>query len=224
MWVYNILHSCNSVDQLNRCKEKYYDKMHPTDLHYLQSLPDECQYPAARCAMGNGICMFSKSASSGVESMNRANGPVRQRTAVDILTSVMLLLNLEADRFRRYKQLAWEREEVLTDKGMRLMEECYEGVEVRDYIVNLVPIEDGHRATVKRCTVNASQYTVFIPPNNGLHGSRFGSCTCGKPATSGVPCNHMVVVAKSCVVEGLSRIQLMPYWWTTAHWRAQYPL
>ncbi len=97
MWVYNILNSCNSINQLNRCKEKYYKKMHPTDLHYLQTLPDECQYPAARCAMGNGISMFSKSASLGVESMNKANSPMRQQTAVDILIAVMLLLNLEGE-------------------------------------------------------------------------------------------------------------------------------
>ena len=39
-----------------------------------------------------------------------------------------------------------------------------------------------------------------------------------------MPCQHMVVVVKSTSIEGLSRIQIMPYWWTTTHWRAQYPL
>ncbi len=76
--------------------------------------------------------------------MNKANSPMRQRTAVDILVAVMLLLNLEGEQFRRYRQLAWEREDLLTDKGMRLMEECFEGVEVRDYIMSLVPIDNGH--------------------------------------------------------------------------------
>jgi hypothetical protein len=33
----------------------------------------------------------------------------------------------------------------------------------------------------------------------------------------------MVVVAKSSNIEGLTRIQIMPYWWTTAQWRQQYP-
>jgi hypothetical protein len=47
LWVYNILSSCHSVDRIEQCKDKNYDKMHPTDLHYLQKLPDECQYPAA---------------------------------------------------------------------------------------------------------------------------------------------------------------------------------
>ncbi len=70
LWMYNLLSSCNSVKQLENNKTKYYDKMHPTNLHYLTKLPDRSQYPAVRCAMGDNICMFSKSALSGVESMN----------------------------------------------------------------------------------------------------------------------------------------------------------
>jgi hypothetical protein len=72
LWMYNLFSSCNSVKQLENNKSKYYNKMHPTDLHYLTKLPDRSQYPATRCAMGDNICMFSKSASSGVESMNKA--------------------------------------------------------------------------------------------------------------------------------------------------------
>jgi hypothetical protein len=140
LWVFNILNSCNSVAQLDHYKQKYYEKMYPTNLHYLQKLPDECQYPAARCAMVDGICMFSKSASSGVEWMNRANQVARQRTAVDVLNGVILLLKLEAEQFHRYKQLAWQQEDVLTDKGMKLMEECFDSMNVRDYQMTVVPI------------------------------------------------------------------------------------
>jgi hypothetical protein len=73
LWVYNKLSNCNLVSQLEHCKAMYYKHMHSTDLHYLTKLPDRCQYPAARCAMGENICMYSKTASSGLESMNRAN-------------------------------------------------------------------------------------------------------------------------------------------------------
>jgi hypothetical protein len=38
LWMYNLLASCNSVKQLENNKEKYYNKMHPTDLHYLTKL------------------------------------------------------------------------------------------------------------------------------------------------------------------------------------------
>jgi hypothetical protein len=97
--MYNLLSSCNSVKQIENNKTKYYNKMHSTNIHYLTKLPDRSQYPAARCAMGNNICMFSKLASSGVESMNKANQLARQRTAVDILNAVILLIKLEGERF-----------------------------------------------------------------------------------------------------------------------------
>jgi hypothetical protein len=108
------------------------------------------------------------------------------------------------------------------DKGMKLMDECFDSMNVRDYQMTVVSINDGHRATVCKAMVNSTRFTVVIPSAGHL-GSRFGSCTCGQPATDGVPCKHMVVVAKSSSITGLSRIQIMPYCWTTAHWQAQYP-
>ena len=65
LWMFNILCLCNSMMELDRKKAKYYNKLHPTDYHYLTVLPDD--------AMGENICMFGKSASSGVELMNNAN-------------------------------------------------------------------------------------------------------------------------------------------------------
>jgi hypothetical protein len=47
--------------------------MHPTDRHYLFIIVDEMQFTAARCTMGDSVCMYGKSVSCGVESMNRAN-------------------------------------------------------------------------------------------------------------------------------------------------------
>ena len=186
-------------------------------------LPDECQYAAVRCAMGSNICMFGKSASSGVESMNNANHIARQKTAVDALNGILLLLKLEAERFERYKEVAWKRDETLTDKGLRLMEECFDDVRVRDYNITITTIESGHRAIVKRAIINGNTYTLEIP-STGKYESRFGTCNCGKPAKDGVPCKHMVAVVKSSLIDGLSRVQIMPYWWTNAHWRAQYAL
>ncbi len=99
LWMYNLLCGCDSVAQLKRNKEKYYPQMHPLALNYLTKLEDKCQYPAARCAMGDTICMYSKSASLGVESMNRANNLARQKTAVDILNALILLIKLDGSRF-----------------------------------------------------------------------------------------------------------------------------
>ncbi len=75
--------------------------------------------------MGDNICMFGKSASSGVEAMNCANKLSQQKTAVDVLNGVILLMKLEAEHFQRCKNLALEREDTLTDKGLKLMEQCF---------------------------------------------------------------------------------------------------
>jgi len=101
--------------------------------------------------MGDNICMFGKSASSGVEAMNCENKLARQKTAGDVLNGVILLMKLEAERFQRYKNLALEREDTLTDKGLKLMEQCFTDVQVRDYQITVTPIEYGHRATVSKC-------------------------------------------------------------------------
>ena len=51
-------------------------------LAYLNALNDEEQFPAAQCHMAHDslpdICMYGKTASSGVESMNQANNDVRR--------------------------------------------------------------------------------------------------------------------------------------------------
>jgi hypothetical protein len=75
--------------------------MHPTNHHYLFNIADEMKFPAARCAQGNSVCMYGKTASSCVESMNRANDDIRQRTAVDILNAALILLKKESTSMRK---------------------------------------------------------------------------------------------------------------------------
>ncbi len=91
------------------------------------------------------------------------------------------------------------------------MEECFTDVRVQDYQITVIPIEDGHRATVTKCTINATKFTVVIPATGKYDSTRFGTCNCGKPAKDCVPCEHMVAVVKSSRIDGLSRIQMMPY-------------
>ncbi len=55
----------------------------------------EDRHPAARCAMGNNVFLYNHQASSGVESMNRANQPARDRAAVDVVNATILLLEME---------------------------------------------------------------------------------------------------------------------------------
>ncbi len=222
LWMFNLLCSANSVKQIADYKAKYLHNMQPSDSHYLEKLPDQRQYPAARCAMGGNICMYSKSASSGVESMNWANNLARERTAVDCLNAILLILKLEGKRFDLFKQEAWGRDDkVLTARGLDLMEDAFMDVDIRDYRLNVTREETCHRCIVTRLLSN-NQNIVTIPIEEDSCGSRFGTCTCGKPAKDGVPCQHMVVVVKAIAIDGLTRVKIMPYWWTTAHWQAQY--
>jgi hypothetical protein len=135
---------------------------------------------------------------------------------------VILLIKLEGERFNWYKQKAWERDnQILSELGLELMEEAFADVDIRDFWINITNKNTVHTCTVSRMK-STNEYTVSIPTKDTM-GSRFGSCTCGKPTKDGVPCKHMVAIVKASKIKGLSRIQIMPYWLTSAHWQAQYP-
>ncbi len=117
-------------------------------------------------------------------------------------------------------KLAWSRDDLLTDCGMQLMDKAFTDVHARDYKMQMTNLDNKYVATVRS---KSKEFTVTLPKEERM-GSKFGSCTYGKPAKDGIPCHHMVVVVKSATTDGLSRIGIMPYWWITAHWRTQsYP-
>jgi hypothetical protein len=131
-------------------------------------------------------------------------------------------MKLEGERFAWFKQLAWSRDDLLTERGMPFMEEAFNDVHARDYKMQMTEADNNYVATVRKVAANAKEFAITLPKIETV-GSKFGSCTCGLPAKDGIPCRHMVVVVKSATIYGLSRIGIMPYWWTTAHWRTQYP-
>jgi hypothetical protein len=136
---------------------------------------------------------------------------------------MLVLLKDDSDRFKKYKKQAWEQTLLLTPRGMIEMEEAYKDVNKHEYRLDVSKVADGHVAKVSMTAANAKQFVVFIPKEEAL-GLRFGSCTCGVPATEGIPCRHMVRLAKSNVIHRLTRVKMMPLWWTTAQWRNQFTL
>jgi hypothetical protein len=73
IWMYNILVKYNSVGAIHFLRSKYLGMMKPAHVAYLESLPANQQFLAARCTkLDNSldIYMYRKMASSGVESMN----------------------------------------------------------------------------------------------------------------------------------------------------------
>jgi hypothetical protein len=102
------------------------------------------------------------------------------------------------------------------------MEEAFQDVNQMEWRINIVKCDNFHRITVSRMT-STNENKIIIPVEE-TRGLQFGMCTCGKPKKDGVPCRHMVVIALLLKIEGLTTTHIMPYWWTTAHWRAQFAM
>jgi len=125
------------MEELREKKEYYYSRMDEDDKNYLMKVPDNQQYPAARCNMGNDIQMYGRTSSASVESMNAANQAVRQRTSVDLVNATILLLQMEKKRYDEQKEQAWSDDNGhLTPKGRTLSNECALSVpNHRDYTI-----------------------------------------------------------------------------------------
>jgi hypothetical protein len=81
--------------------------------------------------------MYGKSASSGSLAMNRANEDIRQKTAVEILNATLILLKKKSTPYDKQRSLACNHAHVLTPKGMELMEEGFNNVNVQNFKVHL---------------------------------------------------------------------------------------
>jgi hypothetical protein len=146
---------------------------------------------------------------------------VREKTAVDILNAAMLLLKLEGERFQWWQKMAQSRDMVMTPKGQALMEAAFDRVNVWEFRQTLVEVDDQYIITVQSNRVGSKEYYVTLP-KVPYKGSYFGNCSCGFPAKEGIPCKHMIVVQKSSVIADVTRTDMMPHYWTTAHWKLQY--
>jgi hypothetical protein len=221
MWFYNLLINAKLPQTIDRHKFDHSNDMQVQALRFLNSVNDYQQYPAARCDLHENACMHKRTASSSVEAMNHANESVRDRSAVDPINSLILLLHLEDKRYKGHVETAWGRDDELTSYGSNLIGEAFKKVNLRDYSITVHLSEGDHICRVQRL-VSTNQYTCAIPMFEH-EDSYFGTCTCGVPKVDGVPCVHMIAVVKSNRIEGLNESNIMPYWYKTSHWRKQYP-
>ena len=224
-WFFNQLLQCNTLNDINRCREKYEDRVPAHALGYLARVPDIGQYPGARCDMGDNVYMYGRTASSGNESMNRANMRARERYGVDLVVATMIMMKLAAKRFNNKRKVAWHtRDTILTRKGLEIRIECFRNYHVRNYQYQVQEMNDRWVIMVHdRSADEMQQHTVEIAKEPGRYGSRFGTCTCGRPKLLGAPCAHMVVVVKTGRIPLLNEDNIMPYWWYTQQMRQQYP-
>ena len=222
LWMYNKLMGCRTVEQIEAAKNTCFLQMARKDIVYLNKLADTSQYPASRCNMRDDVYMYHQQASAGAESMNAANFSVRQRTSVDLNNAMLLLLELECKRYRKHQAEAWNRDSVLTSRGILEFDESFNDLNHTQFRMTVTEREDVWVCLVKRIDILGQEYAVTIP-KEPVRRSHFGRCTCGVDRKDAAPCEHMAAVAASSRLPGVTRHNVMPYWWTRAHWRIQIP-
>jgi hypothetical protein len=230
LWMYNILVKCNSVGALQFLRNKYLQQMKPAHVAYLETVPANQQFPAARCAKLDNrpdVYMYGKTASSGVESMNRANDEARGKSAVDPLNAALVILKKEGNRFLRGQsdahKLSKFSNSILTPKGKAIMDEIFAKCDPSIYRMQMTDLPDYYKFIMSKNSSAKREYIVHLPKTTSVHGSKFGSCTCGFSTKEGVPCDHMVAIVKKGAIPNITRVELMPLWYTRAQWQLQYP-
>ncbi|MFM6174888.1 MAG: SWIM zinc finger family protein, partial [Sphaerospermopsis kisseleviana] len=222
LWMYNKLLACRNVQQIQATKDSCFQYMETKDIAYLNKLNDTSQYPAARCNMRDDVYMYHRQSSSGAESMNAANFSVRQRTSVDLNNAMLLLIELECKRYRKQQAEAWNHNGILTPRGNLEFEESFNGLFHTHFRIIITERDDVWVCSVQRIDAVGREHEVTIP-KEPVRESHFGRCTCGVDRLDSAPCEHMAAVAASSRLEGVTRYNVMPYWWTRAHWRKQFP-
>ena len=221
LWVYNRLKECRSVDHFNKLRERYFSHMTKNDLRYLTNIPDHAQYPVKRCEQG--AFMFHRTTSQGSEVMNAANLEMRSRRAVCPVNACIILMRTECHRYARQKKSAWAQATYLTPRGDKEYQEVFDGLNYREFSIVVVERDESWECSVKRLhNTLAQKHTVSIPKEQ-TRGSFFGECTCGLVRRDAVPCEHMAAVVCSSRIAGLSRLNIMPFWWTRKQWQEQFP-
>jgi hypothetical protein len=103
------------------------------------------------------------------------------------------------------------------------MEDLLKKCDPSIYHIQLSKTPSHHCFVVSKKSAAMREYKVEIPKEGLVHGSRFGTCTCGFPTKEGLPCDHMVSIVKVGLIPNLARVQIMPFWYTRAQWRLQFP-
>ena len=218
-WVMRKLIGCNNMASLEHQMDTLCADLEPDVLKYFKKLPNSVQFPAARCAMSESIFLYDHEASSGVESMNNANKKVRHMAAVDPVNSTTTLVGLESSRYEKIQKKVWEWTSLLTPKGEELCHAAFEVQVSGKYTYDVVTVGTHHETKVRLTAMTGGVRTHTVKtPREAVHGSRFGLCTCGITQTKTLPCEHMVAIVQAQVVPGLTQLNIMPTWCSTAVW------
>jgi hypothetical protein len=205
LWTFNKFSECRSVAQWERECDQYFPKMHPKDLRYLNSIADASQYAVHCCEEGDNIYMFQWTTSQGSEVMNAVNQEIRSRIAVCSVNATMLSIKAECNWFRLQQAAAWASSNELTPRGKQEYKEVFNGVNYRDFSINLVDRgNDGWEFSVLRNVAGGRMTNTVTIPKVPTKGSYFGRCTCELAQRDAIPCEHMAAVVVSSRIPALS--------------------
>ncbi len=176
LWMYNILLKCNSPGSIQFPRLKYEHQMTQAHVKYLNSITDKQQFPAARCAMAEMVCIHGKTASSGVKAMNRANDSIQRRTAIDILNAALLLIKKESEQFEwstsdAWKKEVWSKEKPLTPWGKAVVKDIFEKCDTSLFRIHVSKNTTDHTATICKKSSSQREYSVVLPKEGQIHGS-----------------------------------------------------
>ncbi len=85
--------------------------------------------------------MNQHSASLSAESMSKANKPAHARTAVDVVCSTNLLVEMSSIRYQGKKEEAWKWEDTLTPYSIKLRDAAFDDIGYRHYRINIEEAE-----------------------------------------------------------------------------------
>lgn len=119
-WLCDKLLGVKSQDNIDRIKRERAQYMTTKTLNYINFLEDYEQYPGVQCSQDPANLMYQHPASSTVESMNQVNKPAWDRTAVDVMLSMKLVVDLETRQFNASKGMAHSWTETWTPHDNKL--------------------------------------------------------------------------------------------------------
>jgi hypothetical protein len=147
-WVYNKLVEGRSVEHFDKLCDRYFPLMDRRDLQYLNNIPDHAQYPVKRCEQG--AYMYHRQTSQGSEVMNAANIEQRAKGAVCPVNAAMLTIKTECCRYKAQHSSAWSLENEFSPRGEKEYSEVFDGINYRDFTINVVDPKEAWECSVMR--------------------------------------------------------------------------
>ena len=99
--------------------------------------------------------MYHCQTSQGSEVMHVANEPIRAATAVCPVNAVMLTIKTECHHFKTQQKSAWLLENELSPHGEKEYSEVFDGVNYRDFTINIMDCGNEWECSIIRQLVSA---------------------------------------------------------------------